>query len=182
MLKIVFVGGYARSGKSTLMKYLATKNCHCFSTSQYLDSVCEKELGEYWTDAFVTKDTLKEKELVALTGKNYRTYKINKAEKELVPKLGRLRALVIPVLTPLLKLSNSDFVAIETIGGKEFELMLDWIKNNVKSCQISLINCRSPFELKGVDIRELLPTDKEKQFSKNPDYHLTYANLFLSQS
>jgi hypothetical protein len=160
---VLFVGGYARSGKSTLMKVLRDWNFTTASTSQYLDSICESDMvtktgDKSWLNTFASKSLLLEKKLVEITGHTFRSYKINKAEEEIVPNLGRLNGLIKPSLEPVIKLLGKSPIAIETIGGDEYNLMLDYLRQNQEQeIDIININCRSTDEQKGVDIRTLLP-------------------------
>jgi ribosome biogenesis GTPase A len=160
---VLFVGGYARSGKSTLMRLLRDWNFTTASTSQYLDQVCELELvtktgDKSWLNTFSNKSSWIEKKLVDLTGHTFRSYKIQKAEKELVPSLGRLNGLIKPALEPIMGLVGKCPIAIETIGGEEYHLMLGYLKQDQKQkFNFINLNCHSNYEKKGVDIRVLLP-------------------------
>lgn len=153
---IIFVGGFARSGKTTTLKRLKRLGYTILSTSQYLDLVCEKDLESCWKGKLAKKTIADEKLFYDLTGKTMREYKIDKAENQIVPNLGRYEGIIKPTLQPLLTSSSSKF-AIETIGGEEFLLMQRFLQENITGYKCRRLNCRSLIELKGVDSRELLP-------------------------
>ncbi|MGL5077441.1 MAG: hypothetical protein ACRDBG_16665 [Waterburya sp.] len=147
-----------------------------FSTSAYLDRICEMEMAQRtgkrkWLHTFSNKSPQLEKELVKLTGKTFRQYKIHKAENEIVPLLGRLEGLVRPTLQPLNTVAYGAKIAIETIGGEEYNLMFDYCQNQFGTKWRNLnINCRSSQEQKGVDIRELLPNALKYRVFKDNQY------------
>lgn len=71
---------------------------------------------------------------------------------------GRFEGLVVPTLQPILSTSSDAKIAIETVGGEEYSLMLEYLDSiDVDGYKTANINCRSHQEKAGIDLRILLP-------------------------
>jgi hypothetical protein len=143
MRHILFVGGFARAGKTTTMEILSSLGVPCFSTSSHLEVMAAVSFSQ-----FNNRCDFRE-----LSKEHQREVKIFFAEKVLVPFIGRENALVLPVVTKALA-SPEDLVAIETIGGEEFRLFL----SQTVGVPVTTLNVRGPSEMPGVDSRRLLPS------------------------
>jgi hypothetical protein len=141
MKKILFIGGYARAGKSRAMNHLQSLGAECFSTSKLLDEVLDTINMAYGLD-------------LNLSGhEDRRREKIKLAEEILVPIFSR-QLFAAGVVARVVS-SSSDTVAIETIGGEEFECLKKQLALAGKF-EAQSINIRSQEERPGCDIRVLL--------------------------
>ncbi len=162
MKVIVFLGGYARAGKSTAISLLRELGYPCFSTSEHLYEVaahvlsvisgsppelCLQMLKNYPPD-FV----------IAELGTSKREFLKDLAEKAIVPTIGRYLGIVHPVMSKALTQKRS-VVFVESIGGEEQKLQEQFI---LESSDLTLehnvfgINIRRHSEQPGVDIRQLV--------------------------
>ena len=133
---IVFLGGYANSGKTTAMRYLASQGLTCLSTSDILHKISTKVFP-----------------VNGRTKPQRRYLNILLAEDILKPYLGNnvfCNKIVEDVLD-----CDSDIIVIETIGGDEYRSIKSRLKD---SFSLFLnINLRSVNEQPEVDSRQLLP-------------------------
>lgn len=139
--RIIFIGGYARSGKSSAISYL--RNHHglvCLSTSECLHQVKDRLLDTF---PEIARPTNKEQE---------RSLCIKIAEGLLVPIYGReiFANWVVQQIQP------GQTYIVETIGGVEHTLLKDTIKRALTRVDIDEVNIRRGSERIGVDIRKLL--------------------------
>jgi hypothetical protein len=138
---ILFIGGYARSGKGEILKYLKSQNIPCYSTSALLHQTYQNLIEAGMLDSRCVwgeedKPKLRQ-ELITL------------AESVLVSVFGR--EIFSHTVIRQANLSPAPLVVVETIGGEEFKLGLEIIQKPYLCW-----NIRREGELKGVDIRELL--------------------------
>lgn len=193
-MKIVFIGGYSRSGKSSTMNLLSRAGYTCASTSQYLTNVSAYVTTKVGTTAAEARSTQEYAALVeqymlnrpeptpleltireALTSKHddllltmtlktCRDFKIHIAEEVIVPNFGRTQGMIVPACEAVPP--ETPLVFFETIGGIEWKQARSWFDLKGGN-QTDMVNIRAAQELQGVDIRELLPTDNMINF--NPD-------------
>jgi len=162
MTQIIYVGGYANSGKSSTIKKFKELGIPAYSTSLALHDICTRLLKHTFK--------VKPKELVEESYCEYKDYKImsnmffgsldrgyilntaelnvrdfmiSVAEEVLVPVVGR-EAFVLALMKKI-KSDNHPLVVIETIGGDEYELTKRYAKAYGFSNSMN-INCR----LKGI--------------------------------
>ncbi len=158
MKRIIFLGGYARSGKSTAVTLLREMEIPCFSTSEFLYTVAARIWsigGSYNTTLQQLKNTLPDAILWNTGGLTKRQFLIHVAENVIVPSYGRGEGIVKPVMNQALEeLDISPIVAIETIGGFEYQQLLACVPDYATYIPV---NIRRHTELAGADIRELLP-------------------------
>lgn len=141
MNKIIFIGGYARSGKDETLKILENLGIPCYSTSSLLHKFYHNLYSTELIDQFFIPD---------LTDKpSFRNLLITLAEDVLVPTFGR--EIFAHTVIRQANLDPAPIVAVETVGGEEFRLGLEVIKK-----EWACWNIRRDSELKGVDLRELL--------------------------
>lgn len=154
MNTIIFICGYANSGKSSLLdksKYPST------STSVVLDFVAarvEKYILGSDQPLDILSNRFKTKEIAGSRGK-----KIALAEGVLIPIFGR--SLLVEKALSLMP--EGDVILFESIGGEELQLAQQ-IAYDLGYLTLA-INVRHPEELKGVDIRELALAGVEFQNS-----------------
>jgi hypothetical protein len=180
---IVFVGGYARSGKTTALSYLAEQGYGTVSTSAILYEFAANlfsGITDWKTDeatkVLADKSSSFEISFTAYHGREencssfsgffpHRKFIIALAEDVLVKTFGRqifARTATIRALQ-----SDSPLVFVETVGGEEFSQMLlalnEITGTEPEETQPTLIklNMRRTEEQAGVDIRQLLTTDLE---------------------
>ena len=144
MGKTIFIGGLARSGKSSTLEILKKLGIPCYSTSALLHQTYQKLIEAK------LKSLKRDFEMYDVNNKaELRQELITLAEDVLVPTFGR----EIFAHT-VIRRANTDpapIVAVETVGGEEFRLGLEVIKK-----EWICWNIRRDSELKGVDLRELL--------------------------
>jgi hypothetical protein len=165
---ILVIGGYANSGKSTSIEHLS-KLVPVLSTSEKLYDVTADILINVLGFSY-TKEEMKEilkngkaakilmfnsHEVPAYLDISVRDLLIMIAEKCIVNNLGR-QAFSGSVINDIPE--DSQIVAIESIGGEEYKHLKALAE--YKGFNVLPINIRSSGELKGVDIRELLPNAK----------------------
>jgi hypothetical protein len=140
--KLFFIGGYARAGKTRAMEHLQAMGAECFSTSKILDETLVALTLAYGLDLQISDHEDRRRE------------KIRLAEEILVPIFSR--QLFAAGVAARVAASPSDLLAIETLGGEEFECL----KNQLAltgEFDTQNINIRSKEERPGCDIRVLLP-------------------------
>jgi hypothetical protein len=103
MTKVLYVGGYSRAGKSTVLNELvAHHNFNKISTSDYLTKETLVHFGEPVsprnTALFTTKDAYYDRYFRDVHGYGLREAKIHVAEDIIVPELGRFYGLVLPAI------------------------------------------------------------------------------------
>lgn len=153
-MELIFVGGYSQSGKTTLLKGLLDLGEAVVSTSQVLDGLLVSKLkteGRKESIEVLTQ-LIRDKDDVSL-GFNARQAKIDMAECIIVPNLGR-GALIRATLAK--RPSTAELVFFETIGGEELLLALEEAFS-LGYRTFSAINLRREGEIKGCDIRKLIP-------------------------
>jgi hypothetical protein len=145
MKKIIFIGGFQGSGKSTALDYLGKKGFTCYSTSKTIHKISDRFLSVF------TKCNPNH------VSKEYkRSINICIAEEILKPSLGQdifARALVNQVVE-----DNNKNICIETNGGLEFFLISSLLSRSPEFClsESININMRSQNEGAGKDFRKLL--------------------------
>jgi hypothetical protein len=142
MKRILFVGGYANSGKSTAMKHLATSGLHCFSSSALLHKTAAALYANGWTNANVG---------------DKRAVLIPLAEQVLVATFSR-SVFVHRIYDQIAALPDNCMAAIETIGGDEFWLLYNALSNAPFEYHLECCNIRRSTEQPQADIRQLLPS------------------------
>lgn len=164
----IFLTGYARAGKTTLLNYFQQKGWVAPSTSYYLSI----KTAEFYREQFpieisqdsnaiqILVDSLTQKQdglWLTHTGFTCRDAKIDFAEKVIIPRLGRRAGLVKPALKYFgVSASNPKNTIMEVFNQEE---LIGWLTSleelgcNEKSI---VINLRRHSELAGVDKRELL--------------------------
>jgi NADPH-dependent 7-cyano-7-deazaguanine reductase QueF-like protein len=144
MGKIIFIGGYGRSGKSSTLEILKSLDIPCYSTSVLLHQtyrrLVEAKLKSFKLD-FNMYDGNNKAEI--------RQELITLAEDVLVPTFGR--EIFAHTVIRQANLDPVPIVAVETVGGEEFRLGLEVIEK-----EYVCWNIRRNSELKGVDLRKLL--------------------------
>lgn len=143
MKRIIFIGGYADSGKTTTMNYFRSIGIHCFSSSELLHKTAQLLLNNEWSNPHANVD--KRKFLIPL------------AEKVLVETFGR-SIFAHRVYDLISQLPDDCKIAIETIGGEEFWLMFNMLDNAPFECYLERCNIRRPTENSAADYRQLLPS------------------------
>lgn len=139
--KIIFIGGYACSGKTSTLEILKKLGIPCYSTSALIHKVY-KELA--------LSGLLSSKKLWGKENKpELRECLITLAEDVLVPAFGR--EIFAHTVIRQANFNPAPVVAVETVGGEEFRLGLKVIEK-----EYFCWNIRRDSELKGVDLRELL--------------------------
>jgi hypothetical protein len=142
MRLVYFIGGFADSGKSTLLKRLqADYHCETVSGSKFLH---EKHVELFGYDISCKSATGRRKF-------------IDWVELDYIPGLGGRANFVHELMATVLS-SSADVVLIESIGGEEFDLMmgeLPW------QTPYRSYNCVRQGAQQGVDIRRLLPDANE---------------------
>jgi len=172
---VLFIGGYACSGKSTALKYLGKNyDCHILSTSAILHQVLTdiysvfglKNIDTHDKDSTLFFDALVVGDEDSLTttrvvsshgGKDGREILIDVAEKVLVKSFSR-QVFALGVQTAYSQLPHTDkpqLIVIETIGGLEYEKIRDWFLS--MGFYTSNINIVSPSANPEADGRQLLP-------------------------
>jgi hypothetical protein len=182
---VVIVGGYGRSGKTSLLREIA-KDYPVFSTSQYLDAVCSAllesgkplsadtfmqyhyglmdESGKYISMLQNKNDEL----CLSLCGQTCRQLKIYVAEQIIVPYVGRDVGIVQPTIRKLLE-SQGRIRFLESIGGDEYVLAKQALI--AEGFETLAVNIRSATEEACIDIRQLLPSDARIGFDADEWYN-----------
>lgn len=141
MSVVLFIGGYARSGKSSLLNWLEDIGYVVCSTSRVLDNLADCSV----TALGLTPPKDHEER---------RSLKINIAEGIIVPVLSR-KAMVRACIDRIQASEDSDQTFVfETIGGDEYEMAQDMLNPRIPTMNI---NVRRDSERAGIDIRKLLP-------------------------
>ena len=135
--RILFIGGYSGSGKSSALGLLEARGIPCFSTSRIL---------HHLVNTIGTIRTLKWNE-----DSPDRERCITLAEAVLVPLLGR--EVFANAVMKQVQGSTARTVVIETVGGEEYKLF----KSLTKAHRCTSINLRRDSESPGIDLRKLLP-------------------------
>lgn len=153
--KVLYITGYARSGKSSLLALLPGTTV---STSAYLSLVTLSHYG-FTPDMLEmptphVKGSRFETTFFNSAGKTFREAKIYVAEQVLVPSLGRYEGLVRPAIANKMAqiVSEPNLIVCEVLNLEELKLwqraleFLDAIEY--------VIQVRSRYELTGVDTRQ----------------------------
>lgn len=159
--------GYARAGKTTIIRELIKEREAVCSTSygldllvcrylripeKYVESVCKllqdknDEKIKSLQERVITKYHLNRKVF-----KTCRDLKIHVAEEIYIPKKGRKWLVDFSFDNMLIGDRNSQHIYLETIGGEEAEIVKSLFPNR----QFLEINIRSDYEMPNVDIRKL---------------------------
>lgn len=159
--RILIIGGYARSGKSTFIKMARAADISAASTSELLDFLCYRvylSLLMDWSNETILEedflDSLSKKS--GLVCKDERALKIAVAEEVVVPLFGRKEGIVRPTVE-YIKQSEDDVFVIESIGGEEFDILIDMLGKD--KYDIQLLNIVTEKFNNVDDIRQLLPTE-----------------------
>lgn len=169
---IMVMGGYARSGKSTLLEVIREQveypDIAVVSTSETLDehawhvylAICSSSgrQNDFTKSEFISLLRTKSD---GILGFNSRKFKTDVAESIVVPAFGRANGIVRPTFKNMLSYYNRGFnVIIECIGGEEWGILEGYLRDC--NARYTYFNVRRPgHELSGADIRQLLPTDLE---------------------
>jgi hypothetical protein len=182
--KVIFLGGYARSGKTTTLEEFRKLGYPTFSTSQFLYQIADSLFIELFgisniprkeeCESFFTTLRLNdihvsrfaELHTIGLNDRQYSVFEelhttrsvlTKLAENVIVPNIGRENAFIRPILESVKKVESS-IVIIETLGGEEYKGFLNLLgQYNINL--LGLINCERTGQRPNVDIREPLPTD-----------------------
>jgi hypothetical protein len=166
--KVIFLGGYARSGKTTTLEEFRKLGYPTFSTSQFLYQIADSLFLELFgvsniprkeeCDSFFTTLRLNDIHVSRFADLHTTRSVLTKlAENVIVPNIGRENAFIRPILESVKKVESS-IVIIETLGGEEYKGFLNLLgQYNINL--LGLINCERTGQLPNVDIREPLPTD-----------------------
>jgi len=134
---IIFVGGYARSGKTTVINYLEEHyQAEVLSGSRMIHQITDSLLDYFGLNSFRLKR------------------EINKFIAESVLKKFLHPQIFALALAEKVKTSNSPLIVIESIGGDEFVKLKDLINSPTKPL---CWNIRKDTEQPQADQRELLP-------------------------
>lgn len=141
---IICIGGYARSGKTTTIEILESLGVPVFSASRFLHQVVEQAEKALWNPFELYDDVMTD-----------RAKCICMAEEILIPVFGR--KLFAHAMYDGAISTPEETVAIETIGGQEFQEF----KMLARGHRLECWNVRSEREKSGVDIRQLLPEGQD---------------------
>jgi hypothetical protein len=166
--KVIFLGGYARSGKTTTLEEFRKLGYPTFSTSQFLYQIVDSLFIELFgisniprkeeCDSFSTTLRLNDRHGSRFAELHTTRSILTKlAENVIVPNIGRENAFIRPILESVKKV-ESPIVIIETLGGVEYNGFLNLL-DQYNISLLGLINCERTDQRPHVDIRELLPTD-----------------------
>lgn len=139
---ILFIGGYANSGKSSLLRDFEAMGIATFSTSRICHMLLDVACGEK-VDTKIPAN---------------RARMIDFIENGLVPQFGR-KSIALAAAGDAWDHYNSaiESVVIETIGGDELQHMLEFLSSELVCCsKIHFVNCRSSAEKPNVDRRKLI--------------------------
>jgi hypothetical protein len=176
MPKVYLVGGYARSGKTTLLKQ-AKEACHLVaSTGQELYEIAARAYLAFHSEVFEPSEENiqwaikflqqhKEEPLPGFEHLSGRQFVILMAENVIVPAFGR-SVFVKRAATKVRDfiLSNGDNTKdcfVETVGGEEFQILFSKLVThlNISPGRIKVLNLRRPKEQPGIDLRQLVSED-----------------------
>lgn len=153
---IVYLGGYARSGKSSLIEELRNRGYSCFSTSEILHEVASRFCLSFYLPVFFRHKTEKFDLGYSFFPciKTGREWLITLAEDVLVPVFGR--ELFAHTASKRAIACDTPLVFIEAFNNEEQNLM-SWYAQNIGNIQQELIfNIRRDREEPDADSRELL--------------------------
>lgn len=163
---IVTYSGYARAGKTTFINpALELLGYEVLSTSVILHQFAQKVADSLFNQQLDTldKSNTLHMQLIDNTGLHQSTmetrdFLITLAESCIVPVFGRSCIVRVVATKASRLLSEGKLVAIETIGGSEYNLLLDLLsEEGINHADIVEFNVRREGELAGVDVRELIP-------------------------
>jgi hypothetical protein len=156
--KVLYVGGYSRAGKSTVLNELvAHHNFTKISTSDYLTKETLFHFGEPVSprniELFTNKDEDYDKYFRDTHGYGLRDAKIHVAEDVIVPELGRFYGLVLPAIREYYVPGEN--IVCEVFNHEELESWQRAIKESLifKYSELA-ISIRRSTELTDVDNRE----------------------------
>jgi hypothetical protein len=163
-MEVLYLTGYARSGKSTILKKLEYHNFISLSTSAYLTDVTLEYFGEPScnADLVLAKDPEYDEFFYDVYGFGIREAKIYVAEEIIVPKFGRKEGLVRPaVLASLPKsLKCVPYVVCEVFNLEELtaweSVLSDLAEDQGVDYIPTYLALRRTTELTDVDGRELV--------------------------
>jgi hypothetical protein len=202
----IFIGGYARAGKTSVLRELETRGYAVESTSKTLyyyligallgnritsfDQLdLAKTLREGGSLCEISPDLLrrfqdKSRSIESMvkhdTGVSIREAMIWLAEKVIVPTLGRENGIIYPTVERL-RLKETGIALFETIGGGEFNITERLLYSQFDHRRV---NMRSETEQKGTDSRQLLPDSSDVWFDANQWYgadNLAYRDDIVQQ-
>jgi hypothetical protein len=158
MTKVLYVGGYSRAGKSTVLNELvANHNFNKISTSDYLTKETLSHFGEPVSPRnialFTTKDEYYDRYFRDTHGYGLREAKIFVAEDNIVPELGRFYGLVLPAIRDSYESGKN--IVCEVFNHEELEGWKRGMRLSLDTDYSELaISIRRSSELTGVDKRE----------------------------
>lgn len=160
---IIFLGGYAESGKTEFIKIARANNYLCFSSSELLHEVYKKIFLRFNGFPIITTDKTR----------NIFTYTMANSVKELISLRTDLIFLAEQILTKVfsrsifasaimekmlnIDLTKNQISIIETIGGEEYEKFIFLCRLYYPDAKILNLNIRRDLESQGIDSRKLLP-------------------------
>jgi hypothetical protein len=163
MKNIIYLSGYARSGKTSLLNELKVNHgWQVLSTSDYLTKETliyfDQKVNDYHQELFANKDPEYNQYFIDNYGFSLRDAKIHVAEEVIVPLMGRYEGLVQPTIKDMD--IDANYTICEVFNLEE---LLGWQKALSSDYREYAINIRRKDELIGVDSRELFG----KRFDNN---------------
>jgi hypothetical protein len=163
-MEILYLSGFSRSGKSTVLSKLDAYNFISLSTSAYLTECTLAHFNEPLSNAdlVTNKDTDYDKFFKDVYGLGIREAKIHVAEDVIVPKLGRKEGLVRPAIFKTLpkSLKCIPYVVCEVFNLEELtaweSVLSDLVLAQGLTYSPTHLALRRTAELTDVDGRELI--------------------------
>ena len=178
-ITLILIYGYAKSGKTTLLRELRLKNYQVVSTSVELDYVvCEYyNLPRYFVEVLPRK---KDHILQEYSGDDEitcRELKMLLADEIIIPKYGRGFLAKRALANQYNSFIKHKLLFFETVGGEEALITKDiWLK--YYGNKVVDINIRRNSEKPGIDLREL---SSGLDFNNNYDSPELAATNFLEK-
>lgn len=166
---IVFLGGYARSGKTTALSYFKSQGIPTFSTSDILHQQASIMFDILGTDAKRypgTKDLSKDKdaELMVSVKTGDTSFKVAPSMRDILIAIAESTRSLVPdfyvqqLVEEIYRYEGVSLAIVETVGGSEFGYIQEYLEDDYTTYSL---NIRREGELEGVDIRQLLPNASE---------------------
>ena len=146
--KIILIGGYARSGKSSSITILEQQGWKIISSSRMIHEFAQRLILMFTGRAIDTHD----KEITFLD-MLIRDFLIKLAEDVMMPVFTR--AVFTAPMAALAANSPHDLIAIETYGGVEYDFLSKYLR--LEGLTWQNYNIRRQTEEPGIDLRRLLP-------------------------
>lgn len=168
---IVFLGGYARSGKTTALSYFKSQGIPTFSTSDILHQqastmfeMLSSNAKRYPGTKGLSQDKGAEVTINVKTGCGSTSLEIAPSMRDILIAVAESTRTLDPnfyvqqVVKQVRCCKEGKLAIVETVGGSEFEALIGTLEADYTSYYL---NIRREGELKGVDIRKLLPYASE---------------------